>query len=200
LRVAIPTSFALRLVDHLPAFARQYPELSVEFDFTMRPVDPINENCDIAIRIGHPRDSNLTARKLTDIPEHVYAAPAYLAQHGEPVVPEDLEQHVCILGRRGDSPDERAPWRLVKGRRRVDVEVKGSLSFNSVGLIRPVVIAGGGLGLLPEKLCEQDVLEGRLVRVLKDWSAPSVSAYALMATRLIPAKTRAFLDFVESCL
>ena len=84
LRVAIPTSFALRLIPTLPTFARQHPELTMEFDFTMRAVDPLSENCDIAIRIGEPVDSSLTARKLVDIPSHVYASPAYLAEHGKP--------------------------------------------------------------------------------------------------------------------
>ena len=74
------------------------------------------------------------------------------------------------------------------------------MSFNSVGITRLVVQAGAGIALLPEKLCRQDVEEGLLVHLLEGWSAPSVPAYALMATRLMPAKTRAFLDYVEANL
>ncbi|AZG09625.1 LysR family transcriptional regulator [Pigmentiphaga sp. H8] len=200
LRVAIPTSFALRLIDNLPAFAAKHPELHMEFDFTMRPVDPVSENCDIAICFGEPADSGLTARKLADIPMYVYASPAYLAAHGEPAVPADLSTHTCVLGTRIDHVGNQGVWRLRSGRRRIEVMVGGTMSFNSVGIIRQVVQAGGGLAILPEKLCRQDVQEGRLVRVLDDWSAPPVSAYALTATRLMPAKTRAFLDFVSANL
>jgi DNA-binding transcriptional LysR family regulator len=200
LRVAIPTSFALRLIPSLPTFARQHPELTMEFDFTMRAVDPLSENCDIAIRIGEPVDSSLTARKLVDIPSHVYASPAYLAEHGKPEAPDDLSAHVCVLGSHVDHMGSRNVWHLRNGRKRVDVAVSGTMSFNSVGITRLVVQAGAGIALLPEKLCRQDVEAGLLVPLLEGWSAPSVPAYALTATRLMPAKTRAFLDYVEANL
>ena len=78
--------------------------------------------------------------------------------------------------------------------------IRGALILNSIGLIRHLAIAGAGVALLPQDLCRADVAAGRLVRILDGWNAPPVPIYALTATRMLPAKTRAFIDFLKSCL
>ncbi|VCU68827.1 HTH-type transcriptional regulator DmlR [Pigmentiphaga humi] len=200
LRVAATVDFGLRLVNGLTRFAAEYPDLVLEFDFTTRRVDPLTENYDVAIHIGAPPDSGLTAKKLADVAVHVYASPDYLAGHGRPLTPADLSAHACVLEGRLHQIGIQNTWTLTNGRRRVEVDVKGTLSFNSIGIIRRLILGGAGLALLPESICRKDVEAGRLVRVLENWSAPMLPIYALTSTRLMPAKTRTFLDFVQANL
>jgi DNA-binding transcriptional LysR family regulator len=198
-RVAMTPDFALRLVKTLPAFRARYPRLHLEFDFTARRVDPLTENCDIAIHIGALADSGLTAYKLADTRPKLYASPAYLAVRAAPETPGDLESHACIVSR----PVAGAPlavWELRREHERLFVKVDSSLVLNSVGVIQRLALAGAGIALLPEDLCRDDVASGRLVPILQDWYAPPVAFHALTASRLQPARTRVFLDYLREAL
>jgi len=198
LRVAATLDFGLRMVAGLPNLCAQYPELRLQFDFTTRKVDPFVDSFDVAIYIGVPPDSSLTARKLTNLTRGTYAAPAYLQSTAPIVKPVDISLHQCILQARTHDVGVPATWCLTDGKEHLDLEVHGTLSLNSIGIIRQLAIGGAGLALLPHGLCEDDVKSGRLVRVLPEWSASATPIYALTPSRVMPAKTRVFLDFVTS--
>ena len=98
-RVAMTADFGLRLVAALPEFSRRFPDLTIEFDLTTRRVDPASENCDVAVFLGPPPDSGLTAIKLAEAQIHLYAAPAYLRGARPVNTLDDLAAHDCILER-----------------------------------------------------------------------------------------------------
>jgi len=198
LRVAATLDFGLRMVAGLPNLCAQYPELRLQFDFTTRKVDPFVDSFDVAIYIGVPPDSSLTARKLASLTRGTYAAPGYLQSTAPIVKPVDISLHQCILQARTHDVGVPATWCLTDGKEHLDLEVHGTLSLNSIGIIRQLAIGGAGLALLPHGLCEDDVKSGRLVRVLPEWSASATPIYALTPSRVMPAKTRVFLDFVTS--
>ena len=75
--------------------------------------------------------------------------------------------------------------------------VPGAYSANSLGLLQRVAAQGMGIALLPEIGVRKDVEAGRLQRVLPDWAGSTVPVHALTATRLLPARTRAFIDFMK---
>ena len=178
LRVAATLDFGLRLVDQLSAFCDRYPELTLEFDFTSRRVDPLSETCDVAIYIGVPPDSGLTAHKLAEVPRFFFASPDYLRSKGEPATPADLSEHNCICEARFDGKGVETHWTLVSGEQRLVIAVNGRLSLNSIGMIRRVAAQAAGIASLPESLCRDEVSAGKLVRILRDWSAPTVPIYA----------------------
>ena len=198
-RVAMTADFGLRLVAALPEFCRGHPDLVIEFDLTARLGDPASENCDIAICIGLPPNSGLTAIKLAEIELHLYASPAYLLEHKAPKKPSDLQTHACILERL-NSTDRHSNWTLYKESERAEVRVRGPLILYSIVLIRRLVEGGAGIALLPASLCREEIEAGNLVRVLKGWTGAPLPIYALTATRMMPARTRAFLDFLKSQL
>lgn len=198
-RVAMTTDFGLRLVAGLPDFCRRYPNLVLEFDLTTRVVDPATESCDIAIYIGVPPDSGLAAIKLAEMQQQLYAAPGYLRGRSAPKKLADLQQHACVLERLNDS-QARSLWTLYKGGERGQVRVNGPLVLNSVGLIRRLVIGSAGIALLPESLCRQELEAGQLIQVLAGWTAAPVPIYALTATRMMPARMRAFIEFLKAQL
>jgi DNA-binding transcriptional LysR family regulator len=199
LRVAMTPDFALRLVKTLPAFRARYSRILLEFDFTARRVDPLTENCDVAIHIGPLPDSSLTAYKLADVIPQLYAAPSYLAGRAPISSPQQLSEHACIVSRPHAS-EPLAVWELHRGRERLHVKVESGLVLNSIGIVQRLAIAGAGIALLPEDLCRDDVAGARLVRVLEGWRAPVIPIHALTTSRLQPARTRVFLDYLRSAL
>ena len=110
----MPSDFAnLLLTDMLAAFIALHPAVSLELDLSPRRVDLLSENFDIAIRMGDlPDDALLAARRIAEFRGGLYAAPSYLAEHGDPVTPHDLEQHksLRLLGRNGEPVTWTLSW------------------------------------------------------------------------------------------
>lgn len=197
LRASLPVDFAnIYLAPLIAEFARQYPGISFDFDLTPRLVDLVSEPFDVAIRMGNPPNSNLIARRLANLACYLYASSRYLESFGEPAHPEDLAQHECI----GFKTAKANAWTLHKGNESIEVTVGRRFQVNSVGLIRRLATLDLGIAILPEEIVAEDVAQGRLRRVLPDWEGPSTPVYAMTETRLLPAKTQRFIDFLREHL
>lgn len=195
LRVSLPVDFATIYLTPLVAeFARRYPGISFEFDLTPRRVDLVSEPFDVAIRMGELADLGLIARQLALLPRHLYASPRYLELAGEPKEPDDLDQHECLCMPRA------ATWTLDDGTKKVEVTVGGRFTLNSVGMIRRLATLDLGIALLAEEIVADDLAEGRLRRVLPQWQAAPIAVYAITETRLLPAKTQRFIEFLQERL
>lgn len=197
LRVSLPVDFAnIYLAPIIADFAKQYPGISFDLDLTPRLVDLVSEPFDVAIRMGSPSDSNLIARQLAVLPRFLYAAPSYLKEHGEPKQPADLSQHECV----GFKTAKGDTWNLRQGKKSVDISVKGRFQLNSVGMIRKLATLGMGIVMIPAEIVAEDVTQGRLQRILTDWEGVSTPVYAMTETRLLPAKTQRFIEFLRERL
>lgn len=199
LRASLPVDFASAYLAPLIAeFARLYPGIRFDFDLTARRVDLVSEPIDVAIRMGESQDSNLIARQLAHLATHLYASPGYLARAGEPRQPADLSAHECL----GFRAAKAMVWRLSRtdGSETVDVEVGGRFQLNSVGMMRRLATLDLGLVVLADALAADDVAAGRLRRVLPDWQGPRTPVYAITETRLLPAKTQRFIEFLRERL
>ena len=195
LRVSLPVDFAtFYLTPIIADFAGHYPGITFEFDLTPRRVDLIAEPFDVAIRMGRLEDSSLIARLIGRHSRHLYASPGYIEASGEPAAPAELAEHECICMPRIPT------WVLHQGTNQVDVGVRGRFTLNSVGMTRTLAVNHQGIGLLPEKIVEEDLASGRLRRILPEWQGSSVSVYAVTETRLIPAKTQRFIEFLSARL
>lgn len=197
LRASLPVDFATAyLAPHIAEFARRYPRISFDFDLTPRQVDLISEPVDVVIRMGEPADSNLIARKLATLPRLLYASPRYLELNGEPEGPEQLSAHQCLRL----SATKATGWKLACGGQTREVQVGGRFQLNSIGMLRRLATLDLGITLLPESIAAQDVQQGRLKAVLAQWRPDPVSVYALTETRLLPAKTQRFIEFLREQL
>lgn len=197
LRASLPVDFAnIYLAPLIAEFARRYPGISFDFDLTPRLVDLVSEPFDVAIRMGNPPNSNLYARQLANLACYLYAAPRYLEQFGEPAHPDDLAQHECLAFRSAKA----SVWALHQAKESVEVAVGGRFQLNSVGLIRRLATLEQGIALLPAEIVAEDVAQGRLRRVLPDWEGPATPVYAMTETRLLPAKTQRFIEFLRDRL
>lgn len=197
LRASLPVDFAnIFLAPLIAEFARCYPGIRFEFDLTPRQVDLISEPVDVVIRMGEPPDSTLIARKLCSLRRYMYASPEYLRDFGEPSHPLELMGRECL---RLSAPrvDQ---WALASHAETVEVTVEGRFQLNSVGMLRRLTTLGLGIALLPEGVAAEDVNSGKLCRVLPAWEGMPISVYALTETRLLPAKTQRFIEFIRDHL
>lgn len=195
LRVSLPVDFGIIFVArHMAAFCQRYPAISIEFDLSPRRVDLVSEPFDVAIRMGELPDSGLIARKLAEIPRALYASRRYLAQQGEPKAPIDLTQHNCLLFPREQN------WDLYQGNNIIKVPVTSQLRLNNVGMMQKLAAEGAGIALLSQEAALPDVESGHLLRVLPSWSGKPIAVHAISETRLLPAKTQRFIEYLAECL
>jgi DNA-binding transcriptional LysR family regulator len=200
LRISVPSGFAnLILSDPLAAFCALHPAVSLEIDLSARRVDLLNERIDVAIRFGDlPDDSLLAARRLGVFTWGLYASPAYLAAQGEPASPEALEQHQRLQLLTEGHP---AGWLLRAGERSWQDRGQSRISANSPELLLRLACASAGIAALPDRFAAGQVARGELRRVLPEWSLPAAVVWAVFpGRRLMPAKTRAFLEMLQTVL
>jgi DNA-binding transcriptional LysR family regulator len=198
LRISLPGDVGdMGLVEVIARFAERYPEVTLELALSSRRVDLVAENFDLAIRMGDlPDDSTLNARRVALYRVGLYAAPSYIANHGLPGHPDELLSHdlLCQMFRTG-AP---VPWLLTRGKTRWERELPARLTANSPDLLTRLACSGAGIVGTSGLFAGPYVRKGELVRVLPEWELPITTAWAVFpGRRLMPAKTRAFLDFME---
>jgi DNA-binding transcriptional LysR family regulator len=196
LRVSAPMSFGiLHLATALADFGREHADVTVDMRLDDRFVNLVEEGFDVAIRIGKLTDSSLVARKLATTQVVVCAAPGYLAEHGEPEVPDDLASHRCLIYTYSASANV---WRFTaRDGREIPVAVNGELRINNGIALAQAAIAGHGILMSPTFYVGPEIRAGRLRRILADYRLPEFGIYAVYPqARHVAPKVRAFVDFL----
>jgi DNA-binding transcriptional LysR family regulator len=223
LRVSMPGDLAsVALESALAGFARDHPQVRLEIDLSPRRVDLIGENFDLAIRMGELQDdAQLAARRLAVFGTGLYAAPALLREHGVPLTPAALASMpgLMLLSRAGDA----LPWSLTPctappggapapgagdadagdahAAARQTVLPARQLCANSPELLIRLARSGAGVAAASEFFATPYVERGELQRVLPDWCLPDSTAWAVFpGRRLMPAKTRAFIEMLIAAM
>jgi len=191
--VAVPLAFGTRhLVPLVPDFLAVHPEMRLDLELGDAFVDLVRDRFDLVVRIRRPADSSLTARRLATVHRVLCAAPAYLARRGTPRRPKDLAAHDCLIYAGSDAPEI---WRFADG---TSVRVRGPLRSNDGDALRVAALAGVGIVYLPTFLVGDDLVAGRLSRVLPAELDASLCLHALFGPRArLAPKVRAFLDFLD---
>lgn len=192
--VTAPVLFGSRHVaSGVTAFVQRYPEVRVDFQLLDRMVNLVEEGIDVGVRIGALGDSTLIARHVGSMRRVTVAAPSYLARRGAPVHPRELAAHDCI-GRA--SPDSTAWVFNIEGKP-VTIAVKGSLSVNQTGVAAAACVAGLGLGTFFAYQVAREVEQGALELLLTSFEPPPRPIHVVYPEpRLLPARTRVFIDFI----
>lgn len=202
LRVTMPADFAeWLLAPVLLQFAASYPEVRLELDLSSRRVDILGEQFDLALRAAQrlPDDATLVARRLFDIRSGLFASPAYLNRFGTPAHPDELMRHTALQLLTSNGEPQR--WQLRRGQTSWEDLPGGPIGANSINLLRQLAMHGMGIAGLSSRFVEDAVARGHLVAVLPDWELPLTTVWAVMPERrLVPARTRAFLDTLSSNL
>jgi DNA-binding transcriptional LysR family regulator len=198
LRITAEADFALAFIEPiLPDFLALYPEVQICLHMSSNLQDLIDNNLDLAIRVGHLRDSSLTARKLADSTSIVCASPAYLRKYGEPTHPIDLKTHSCLSFNTQLGSNY---WRFEAEQKPIVVPVNGRLNVNGVSFLRKAALNDLGIILIPTWVIRDELTQQRLIPVLKEFplvphSTP-INAIFTHKRQLAP-KTRALINFLS---
>jgi DNA-binding transcriptional LysR family regulator len=197
MRIGMSSSVGVReVIPRLPAFLARHPQLRVELAISDAIHDLVADGLDVALRAAPLSDSTAIARKLSEAPRLLVAAPDYLTRAGTPVVPDDLEAHAMVLG-----PATATVLRFRKGSRTASVQPTGRFAVGTNEGATAAAVAGLGLTVTSLWGCRAELERGALVRVLADWTLPPVALHAVFprGRGVLPA-VRALIDHLAGQL
>lgn len=198
LKVALPASFGNQHIAPLiPRFALRYPKVELALSLSDRSINLIEEGFDLAVRIAELKDSSLAARKLAPNRRVVCASPAYLREHGEPKTPHDLAKHNCLIASWEQGFAMTWEYKSPVGKR-CTVRVTGRYACDNWEVLRDWAVAGLGVALKSTWDVRKQIEDGSLVPLMPGYDfGTDVGIYAVYPHRRhLPAKTRAFIDFL----
>jgi DNA-binding transcriptional LysR family regulator len=198
LRVTAPVLFGTRHVaSGITAFIQRYPEVSVDALLLDRVVNLVEEGVDVGVRIGKLDDRSLIARPVARMRRLTLAAPSYLARRGTPQHPRELAAHDCIRFAHGSAE----AWTYQLDGKRLDVPVRGPLGVNQALAAVQACAAGLGIGCFLAYQVAPELASGALRVLLACFEPPAEPVHIVYPeARLLPARTRAFVEFMREHL
>ncbi len=199
LRLESPIAFGhLILGPALAEFSRRHPQLRIITSLNNEAGSLIQRGIDVAIRMDAVESGDLVARLLYRDHHVACAAPAFLAEHGMPAEPGDIDPRRCI-GFAGYPGGEIHEWCFRRDGAEHRVKPDGPLFFNSTDALMQAAARGAGMIYVLDVLAEQYIRRGELVRLLPDWQTDDRSFFAAYPkTSFTPPKVRAFVDFMAT--
>ena len=194
IRISSPIGFSqTMLVDAVSSFLSEHPGVTIDIHASDSFTDLVEQRIDIALRYTNAPDETLIARPLMKIGSCLCAAPDYFTQTQPPKTPQELREHNCLVHLKNDS------WQLIKSDVSEDIKVNGALVCNDVFTILAATLNGTGVSLLPYDLARTYINDKRLVRILGDYTLPSIQLWAVYLSRSYQTPlVRAFIDFVAN--
>ncbi|UGA56774.1 LysR family transcriptional regulator [Vibrio sp. VB16] len=197
LRISCPMSYGLsNLGPILDQFIEKYPKIQLDIDLNDRKVDLVSDGFDVVIRATmRLEDSSLISRKITSSEALVLASPSYLAKHGTPQHPYELDRHKVISYSNLKQPNV-WPFEDLNGEQ-ILVHVESHVLTNNSTLEVGLAVAGQGIFRIPCFALKDELETGKLVELFQDWAKPSVGVFMVYPSRKhMSAKVRCFIDFV----
>jgi LysR family transcriptional regulator for bpeEF and oprC len=198
LRVDMGSTMATMLVlPALPDFQRRYPQLQLDIGVSDRPVDLLGDRVDCVIRGGALNDLSLIARRLGSLTFVTCATPEYLAAHGTPSHPIDLEANHQMVRYFFAGTNRRLPVEFVKGDERISVDANYFISVNDSNALLAAALAGMGVLQTLTFMAEPHFKSGALVQLLEDWSLEPNPIYIVYSpNRHLSARVRVFVEWL----
>lgn len=195
IRMTAPLAFTtMHLMPAVTKLLARYPELTIQIEQDDRYRDLAGEGFDLAIRIGELKDSTLVARQLASVDRVVVCSQGYADEHGVPDVPRDLQHHDCLVYTNA-LPTEQ--WRFWGHDQWESIRVSGRFAGNNAEMLRDAALKGLGIAALPEFVVSDEVHQGGLVPLLRNFPLRSSALYAVYPpARQVSAKVRAVIDFL----
>ncbi|MDN3612294.1 LysR family transcriptional regulator [Vibrio ostreicida] len=173
-------------------FMHKYPDVRIKLDFSSHRIDLIDDDFDLAFRMGKLDDAGFIARPLLAIKMGTLASPSYLQQSGTPQHPKELLQHQCLTG-------SVTKWNFENDTdsQHYDVLVNSHLQCKNGRVLVKGAIKGNGIVRIPLIYCQQALERGELVEVFEQWTIPSVDFSVIYhSDRFMPKRFKRFIDFV----
>ncbi|MDF2152636.1 LysR family transcriptional regulator [Vibrio sp. CAU 1672] len=202
LSVAAPEAFLNSVLQpFVIPFLRYYPNIQLKLRAADGEIDLFRDGIDVAFKLTDKPDENLVLKEIGKTNLRLCASPGYLATRGQPLHPSDLERHDCLYLAENDKDNI---WSFFKDDDFLSVAVSGRYAVNHSQMRLNGVKAGLGIGIFHDFVVREALEQGEVVEVLPDWMIKSnyhgAIALQYAQTKYMPARVRAFLDFVEAKL
>lgn len=199
IRVNAPVTFgSYTLAPFITRYLAAWPQVQVELTLSDRIINAAEEEAEVLIRIGELADSAMVAWPLAPYRLIACAAPSYIALHGMPRTPAELQHHACLVYGYWSSAMP-CRWIFHKAGKIEEVRPEGRLRSNDWKALMHAALEGYGVTLGPEDVLKEEINKGRLVRVLPDYSGPSRPMHVLVpSARKQTTKIRCFVDAVRT--
>lgn len=194
-RMTVPVSLGETFFDGLLLeFSHQYPEVQIELDLDNNYRDLSRDGFDLAVRSDVGNDERLVARPLLAWHELTCASPAYLEQHGEPLTPQALAEHQCLLNSHYSGREE---WLYHQQHELLRVRVSGPFASNYYSLLKKAALGGAGIARLPSYLLQKELADGRLRWLLRDYQTRRMPMYLVHPYQGgLPKRTQVLADYL----
>ncbi len=201
LRVTAPHDLGLDVLpDLIACFRDRHPQITVELLLTDASLDLARDRVDLALRAsgGGLPDMAYRATPIMDLQIGLYAAPDYLANHGAPASPAELQQHIIVANWERRRGSEHLNLTGPRGRY-TEVTVNPAVHVSDYAGVHRLLLAGMGVGPLPDAVAAGSVAAERLLPVLPQWTLMRARLYGISVSgRQAPARVRVFLDFIRA--
>ncbi|MHC8399588.1 LysR family transcriptional regulator [Pseudomonas sp. MDT1-17] len=194
-RMTVPVSLGETFFDGLLLeFSGKYPEVQIELDLSNSYRDLSRDGFDLAVRSEVGNDERLVARPLLAWHEMTCASPAYLEQYGEPMTPQALAEHRCLLNSHYSGREE---WLYHQQHELLRVRVSGPFASNHYSLLKKAALAGAGIARLPSYLLQAELADGRLRWLLRDYQTRRMPMYLVHPYQGgLPKRTQVLADYL----
>ena len=192
LRISAPVNFGAKfIVPVVREMLLDSPELSIELLLGSSFINLVEQDIDVAVRIGQLPKSNLTAQKIGYVPRVLVASPTYLDRFGIPKAPEDLVGHNFIFY----SPIQvKSDIEFADGNKFSHLKMQSNITVNSVDAILALVKDGLGIHLGPVWVFQEALKRGEVCQILSDYMLKSFPLYVVYVARsYVPKKTQEFV-------
>lgn len=194
-RMTVPVSLGETFFDGLLLeFSRNYPQVQIELELSNSFRDLAREGFDLAIRTEVASDQRLVAKPLLLMQELTCASPAYLEQYGEPQTPAELAAHRCLLNSHYRGREE---WLYHRQHELLRVRVAGPFASNHYSLLKKAALMGAGIARLPSYALPQELADGRLRWLLRDYQTRQTQVYLVHPYQGgLPRRTQVLADYL----
>jgi DNA-binding transcriptional LysR family regulator len=200
IRLTAPTTLGIKhLARIISQMSARHPDVIIEMSLSDRSADLITGGFDLAVRIGELQSTSLIARRVGTYRFVCCAAPAYLDRHGTPKTPHELARARCVLNL-NLVPRSRWPFQDEQAKP-FSVEVSGNVEIDNGEAQRSAALAGAGIIFSPRDLVEDDLKQGTLVEVLKQWNTFTLPIHTVHPSRrFVPRRVNALIEAVAEGL
>ncbi|MCW7538436.1 LysR substrate-binding domain-containing protein [Aquabacterium sp. A7-Y] len=185
------------LIPALPDFHARFPDIQLDLGVSDRSVDALQEGVDCVVRGGQPTHPEMASRRIGEAAVLAVAAPDYLARHGVPKHPRDLEAGHRVVSYFPSRQRRPLPFDFTRGDERIEVQGSYSVCFDDTHACLIATLNGLGVTLAFRFLAEPHLRTGALRPLLLDWTSDPVPLYAAYPrNRHLSQRVRVFIDWI----
>lgn len=177
IRITAPEDIGmLKITSLVSEYSKQNPSVKFDLIYSNEVLDIVKLGIDIAVRVGHLKDSSMIQKKVGKVDFVLACSPKYLERIRIPGHPDQLEGLDLI----GFSREKDMKWNLQSGTQKKSVKIKPAHSANNFITVRDLARSGHGVAFMPLSICEDQIRSGELVHILKAWGREGVPIQVAM--------------------